>query len=201
MAVATMTYSKYLELVSDLVLEHAAQCFPLNHPPGSVLRIAALEDTIYRDKRDKVNAWDKFYLPKIVKMQVLGILEGVSCSSDELVLMTCEDRKLYAYDGEELHVVALGLDQLERKRIEYPSDVTYYNGSNCCCPSTREGSKVASKQSGVHHSTGRTIIHERKTFKTAANPVRSSHQGTQGLCLRLYRPRGSKVKGHDRTVR
>ena len=40
---------------------------------------------------------------------------------------------------------------------------------NCFCPSVRKGYKGIPKQSGVHHSTVRKIIHKWKTFKTVAN--------------------------------
>ncbi|AWP04897.1 Hypothetical protein SMAX5B_016246 [Scophthalmus maximus] len=50
-------------------------------------------------------------------MQVFGVVEGTSCPYGQLVLMTCEDKRLYSYDGEELHVVALSLDQLRDMEI------------------------------------------------------------------------------------
>ncbi|KAA8586156.1 hypothetical protein FQN60_007725, partial [Etheostoma spectabile] len=63
-------------------------------------------------------------------MQVLGVVEGTSCPCEQLVLMTCEDRRVYAYDGEgeELHLVASSLDQLRLEGIEYPASKTYYDG-------------------------------------------------------------------------
>lgn len=100
----------------------------MKNPAGAMLRIAGLEDTMYRGKHDEVNGWGKFYLPKIVNMQVIGVVEGTSCPCDELVLMTCEDKKLYAYDGEELHLVASSFQQLRDKDIEYPASKSYYNG-------------------------------------------------------------------------
>ncbi|GAA6231827.1 uncharacterized protein LOC108900372 [Lates japonicus] len=39
-----------------------------------------------------------------------------------------EDKKMYAYDGEELHVVASSLEHLDDKGIEYPASKSYYNG-------------------------------------------------------------------------
>jgi len=39
---------------------------------------------------------------------------------------------------------------------------------NCFCPSVRKGYKGIPKQSGVHHSTVRKIIHKWQTFKTVA---------------------------------
>lgn len=100
----------------------------LNQPPGAILIIGDLSDTIYSEKAEEVNGWGKFYLPHIVKMQVLGVVEGTSCHCEELVLMTCEDKKVYAYDGEELHEVASNLHELCVEGIEYPASKTYYNG-------------------------------------------------------------------------
>lgn len=119
---------KYLEWVSDFVSKQKHKCLNLKSPAGAILRIAGLEDTIYRGKHDEVNGWGKFYLPEIVNMKVIGVLEGTSCPCEQLVLMTCENKKLYAYDGEELHLVASGFEQLCDKEIEYPASKSYYNG-------------------------------------------------------------------------
>jgi len=74
-----------------------------------------------------------------------------------------------------------------------------------------KGYKAISKQSGVHHSTERTIIHKWKTFKTAANVPWSSPKGQtvqcseilqkiQELHVRFYRPEvASKPKDHPST--
>uniref|UniRef100_A0A3Q2G573 US22 family protein n=1 Tax=Cyprinodon variegatus TaxID=28743 RepID=A0A3Q2G573_CYPVA len=118
----------YLRKLLKFVDDNRDQCFTLKNPPGSILRIARLEDTIYRDQPDVVDDWGMFYLPWEVKMQVIGVVEGISCPSDELVLMTCEDGKLYGYNGEELHLVAQKLEQLRQGKIEYPSTESYYNG-------------------------------------------------------------------------
>ncbi|XP_029976261.1 uncharacterized protein LOC115409292 isoform X2 [Salarias fasciatus] len=100
---------------------------PLMSPAGATLTIGGVEDTIYRDKPGEVNGWGKFYLEDEVNMQVIGVVEGTYCPYD-LVLMTCEDKKIYAYDGEELHLVAPGLKQLRDEGIEYPASKSYYNG-------------------------------------------------------------------------
>lgn len=114
--------------MSDFVSKHRDESLNLENPAGATLRIAGLDDTIYHDAHAKVNGWGKFYLPGPVHMQVIGVVEGSSCSCDELVLMTCEDKKVYAYDGEELHVVASSVKQLYDKKIEYPSSKSFYKG-------------------------------------------------------------------------
>uniref|UniRef100_A0A665TTC3 Uncharacterized protein n=1 Tax=Echeneis naucrates TaxID=173247 RepID=A0A665TTC3_ECHNA len=115
-------------LVSQFVITNKNKKIKLKNPAGAILRVAGLEDTIYRGKNEEVNGWGKFYLPEIVNMQVLGVVEGTSCTCDQLVLMTCEDKNLYAYDGEKLHLVASSLQQLDEKKIDYPASKTYYNG-------------------------------------------------------------------------
>ncbi|XP_018556884.1 uncharacterized protein LOC108900372 [Lates calcarifer] len=120
--------TEYLKQVSQFVSRCRHQLVKLKKPVGATLTIAQLEDTIYRDEDDEVNGWGKFYLPKIVNMQVVGVVDGIPCPCKQLVLMTCEDKKMYAYDGEELHVVASSLNCLDDKGIEYPSSKSYYNG-------------------------------------------------------------------------
>ncbi|KAM7372913.1 hypothetical protein PAMP_007804 [Pampus punctatissimus] len=118
----------YLAWVSDIVSTFSHKRLTLKNPAGATLRIGGLEDTIYRDADNKVNGWSNFYLPETVHMQVVGVVEGTSCPCDQLVVMTCEDKKIYAYDGEELHVVASSLEQLCEEGIEYPASKSYYKG-------------------------------------------------------------------------
>ncbi|TDH04390.1 hypothetical protein EPR50_G00151420 [Perca flavescens] len=122
--------AEYLTWVSGLVSENRHNRVPLKIPAGATWTIGTLEDTIYLGEDDEVNGWSKCYLPKPVHMQVLGVVEGTSCPCEQLVLMTCEDRRVYAYDGEgeELHLVASSLDQLRHAEIEYPASKTYYDG-------------------------------------------------------------------------
>ncbi|KAL6100118.1 uncharacterized protein ACO6RY_01788 [Pungitius sinensis] len=112
----------------NYVLDHRDEKVILKNPAGAILTIGDLNDTIYRGKENVLNGWNKFYLPDIVSMQVFGLVKGTSCPEDHLVLMTCEDQKVYAYDGEELHLVASSLKQLFDEGIQYPADKSYYNG-------------------------------------------------------------------------
>ncbi|XP_039676733.1 uncharacterized protein LOC120571727 isoform X1 [Perca fluviatilis] len=124
------TGAEYLKWVSGLVSENRHNRVPLKNPAGATWTIGNLEDTIYLGEDDEVTGWSKFYLPEPVNMQVIGVVEGTSCPCEQLVLMTCEDRRVYAYDGEgeELHLVASSLDQLRDAEIEYPASKTYYDG-------------------------------------------------------------------------
>ncbi|KAI4818322.1 hypothetical protein KUCAC02_011666 [Chaenocephalus aceratus] len=119
----------YLKGVLDCVSkENRHKIFELKKTAGATLKIGPLEDTIYSEEPKVVNGWGKFYLPEIVRMQVVGVVEGTSCPWDQLVLMICEDEKLFAYDGEELHLVASSPKQLDEEGISYPGSKTYYEG-------------------------------------------------------------------------
>ncbi|XP_033980955.1 uncharacterized protein LOC117478147 [Trematomus bernacchii] len=118
----------FLKEVLDCVSKERHEIFELKKPAGAKLKIGPLEDTIYRGKPDVVDEWGEFYLPEIVSMQVVGVVEGTSCPWDQLVLMICEDGKLFAYDGEELHLVASNMKQVDEKGIRYPGSKRYYKG-------------------------------------------------------------------------
>ncbi|KAK2830130.1 hypothetical protein Q5P01_018061 [Channa striata] len=119
---------EYLTWVSNYVSNNINKSFTLKNPAGAQIRIAGLDDTIYKEDADEVNGWGKFYLPETVNMQVFGVVEGVSCPCDQLVLMTCEDRKVYAYDDDQLHLVASSLKDLHDNGLKYPGKKTYYKG-------------------------------------------------------------------------
>lgn len=102
--------------------------FSLLSPEGSKLTIGPVEDTEYKDRPAVVNGWAKFYLPTTVTMQVIGYVTGTPYPCDQLVLMTCEDQKVYGYDGDELHLVANCLDQISKEGIAYPAFQSYYHG-------------------------------------------------------------------------
>ncbi|CAI5690142.1 unnamed protein product [Oreochromis niloticus] len=114
--------------VSQIVSANKGECFPLKKPAGVTLRKAGLEDTVYKDNFLVVNGWGKFYLPKVVTMQVITVVEGISFPCEQLVLMTCEDQQVYAYDEEELHLVASSMKQLRDEGMEYPGSTVYYRG-------------------------------------------------------------------------
>uniref|UniRef100_A0A3Q2V709 Uncharacterized protein n=1 Tax=Haplochromis burtoni TaxID=8153 RepID=A0A3Q2V709_HAPBU len=114
--------------VSQIVSANKGERFPLKKPAGATLREARLEDTVYKDNFLVVNGWGKFYLPKVVTMQVIGVVEGISFPCEQLVLMTCEDQRVYAYDEEELHLVASSMKQLGDEGMEYPGSTVYYRG-------------------------------------------------------------------------
>uniref|UniRef100_A0A3Q4BZE0 Uncharacterized protein n=1 Tax=Mola mola TaxID=94237 RepID=A0A3Q4BZE0_MOLML len=120
--------SHYLMWVTDLVSRYKGRISTLKHPAGATWTIGDLDDTIYKDTYRTVNGWGKFYLRDSVNMKVVGVAHGTAYPCDQLVLMTCEDQKLYAYDGEELHEVASSLEELCMEGISYPASRSYYHG-------------------------------------------------------------------------
>lgn len=129
----------------------------LKKPRGAKWKLGGVDDTIYKGKDKVINGWGKFYLPKAVKMTVIGVIDGTSCPYEQLVLMICEDGALYAYDGEELHAVALNLDQLFAEGIEYPAAKIYYKGeafSNMTVEQWKEVKKgaVGKRLDEEHHN-------------------------------------------------
>ncbi|XP_055368938.1 uncharacterized protein LOC114865921 isoform X2 [Betta splendens] len=117
----------YLLKVEQLVSQLRGKLFVDRSGSGVDLRIAGIDDTVYSEDTEVVDSWGKFYLPQEVKMCVFAVVEGPS-STTALVLMTCEDRKMYGYDGEDLHEVASDLKELCFKGLEYPASKSYYHG-------------------------------------------------------------------------
>uniref|UniRef100_UPI003AB04CC0 uncharacterized protein n=1 Tax=Centroberyx gerrardi TaxID=166262 RepID=UPI003AB04CC0 len=118
----------YLRQVSDAVSKHRRMNVPLKKPFGSKWTIGQLADTFYKGNDAIVEEWGNFYLPNIVNMVVVGAVENSSCQCGQFVLMTCEDKNVYAYDGEELHVVASSLKELEKLGFEYPGSESFWRG-------------------------------------------------------------------------
>ncbi|XP_047239854.1 uncharacterized protein LOC124879368 [Girardinichthys multiradiatus] len=115
--------AEYLTLIS-----YRGQNVSLCSPVQAILTIAPVEDTEYRDRHAEVKGWGKFYLRIPVEMQVIGYVKGTPYPCDQLVLMTCEDKKVYGYDGDELHLVASDLNQMFGEGIAYPALKSYYHG-------------------------------------------------------------------------
>lgn len=104
------------------------QRIPLKKPAGAKLRIADVGDSVYRGDEDQVYAWDNYFLPQTVHMQVFAVVEGVSCLAEQLILMTCEDKQVYVHDDEGLHLVALTLEELLKEGLKCPAYKNYYDG-------------------------------------------------------------------------
>ncbi|XP_062394008.1 uncharacterized protein LOC134082353 isoform X2 [Sardina pilchardus] len=96
------------------------------------LRRGTFEDTIYGDDKSMLEDWEECYLPEHMRMLVLGEVHHNSWDSEDtdLVLMKCEDGKIYAYDDEHLHLVAKCLESLFSEGITFPSTTVYYYGQS-----------------------------------------------------------------------
>ncbi|XP_028441889.1 uncharacterized protein LOC114560597 isoform X2 [Perca flavescens] len=156
----------YLEWVSGFVSTNSPQTFILKNPAGARLKIGGLEDTIYKGNDEELNRWGNFYLPKIVNMKVVGVVEETSCPYDHLVLMTCEDRKVYAFDGEEeeLHMVAESLEKLGEEGLTFPSSQSYYKGEAFKDMTKEDWDKVRNSEEGKKlDEEHRKLVEEKKS--------------------------------------
>ncbi|MED6265375.1 hypothetical protein CHARACLAT_024824 [Characodon lateralis] len=145
-----------VNMTSESLSECRGYNFSLLSPVQAILTIGPVEDTEYRDRHAEVNGWGKFYLPATVKMQVIGYVKGTPYPCDQLVLMTCEDKKVYGYDGDELHLVASSLNQMLAKGIAYPALKSYYHGEAFKDMTKEDWEKVkqgpvGKKLDGEHH--------------------------------------------------
>lgn len=102
--------------------------YKLNSPVGATWSVGDLNDTIYKDDDDMVYEWENFYLKDEVSMKVLGVVEGASLPGEQLVLMTCQDRKMYIYGERELFLVAPSLEHLCKRGINNPPSATFDHG-------------------------------------------------------------------------
>ncbi|XP_023815650.1 uncharacterized protein LOC101164904 isoform X2 [Oryzias latipes] len=121
-----ITGPKYRDWVSNTICNKRNKTFQLNSPDGATLTVGVLDDT--KCNAADLNAWGKFFLPTTVQMQVVGYVEGSPYPCDQLVLMTCEDKKFYGYDGDELHLVAPSLEHLCQVGVDYPASRSFYRG-------------------------------------------------------------------------
>ncbi|KAJ7991692.1 hypothetical protein DPEC_G00286520 [Dallia pectoralis] len=92
--------------------------------------IGGQDDTIYKGNKDQAEDWENAYLPNSVELEVLGVVENLPFPTEcgELVIMLCEDHQLYAYDGEDMHLVAKSLMDLFDSELQYPGIKSYYYG-------------------------------------------------------------------------
>ncbi|KAM4550268.1 uncharacterized protein V3H82_019418 isoform 2-T2 [Fundulus diaphanus] len=178
---------EFLAWVSENISTYRYKRFSLESPVGAMLTIAPLEDTEYSDRPAVVNAWGKFYLPITVTMQVIGYVTGTSYPCDQLVLMTCEDQKVYGYDGDELHLLASSPKQLSEEGIACPPSKSYYHGEALKDMTSEDWEKV--KQSPV----GKRLDEEHHNLV-------ASHKSTLLKNLRLSRKKQSLHQQYGRCL-
>ncbi|QCQ67852.1 US22 protein [European chub iridovirus] len=123
-------------------------------------QICTYMDVIYDDDDLTLRGWNKFYLDgNATNMRVIGIAkrlikkvwmhENISLNNDDAVLMVCcNDRKVYMYDGKALHMIASSLRQLHYKGIEYPSTKSYSFGYPLRNATEKNWDKLCAKHNG-----------------------------------------------------
>ncbi|KAM9738229.1 uncharacterized protein ACNS7B_013647 isoform 2-T3 [Menidia menidia] len=119
---------EYLEWVSNIVSQLRKETFTLPRPAGATLTVGPVEDSVYGDDPGTLNGCGKFFLPSPVKMQAVGFVVGTPFPCEQLLVMTGEDKAVYAFDGDELHLVASSLNELCSQGIIYPASKSYYRG-------------------------------------------------------------------------
>lgn len=115
-------------MVSDFVSKNKGKIYKLNRPAGATWTVGGLDGTIYKGDDEMVYEWGSYYLKEEVSMEVLGVVKGTSLPAEQLVLMTCEDRKMYIYGENELFLVAPSLQHLCERGINDNKPVTYDYG-------------------------------------------------------------------------
>ncbi|XP_058861813.1 uncharacterized protein LOC117415485 [Acipenser ruthenus] len=129
----------YLDHVSEQVDKYRGQTVSLEKPAGYPMRIGGLDDTIYAEMEDELEAWEDFYLPERVEMRVVGAIDMFPSLAVglQLIILAGKDGNIYAYENEVLHQVADSLQDLLQKGIEFPG-TKVYNYGECFAPMTEE---------------------------------------------------------------
>ncbi|XP_062846982.1 uncharacterized protein LOC134309263 [Trichomycterus rosablanca] len=129
--------SKYFEKIGVVVKKHRDSQIELNTKTAAKqekyrFRVGSFEDTSFKQYPDMLGEWEQFYLPDEMKMKVFGVLEDFPCDSsdDKLVLMVCEDGKVFGYEEEMLHVVADNLNELFESGFQFPGTKQFYRGQS-----------------------------------------------------------------------
>ncbi|KAG9262093.1 hypothetical protein AMEX_G23805, partial [Astyanax mexicanus] len=126
---ANSSVQSYLTKLESVVSKHSGEKI---HLKKYKFRVGSLEDTSYKNNTDILQEWEQFYLEQQKKMAVIGVLENFPCGEDsaELVLMVCEDKRVFAYEDEHLHLVASSLKELFESGVQFLSSEYYYRGQS-----------------------------------------------------------------------
>ncbi|KAG6936837.1 hypothetical protein G0U57_011120, partial [Chelydra serpentina] len=102
-----------LDLVSSYVKKHKGQIMSFKVQQNFQLRICGLDETFYAGQSDVLEDWEMLYLPKPVKMEVLGTVDDVPClaTGQQLVILVADNGSVYAYEEELLHRVGKTLEE------------------------------------------------------------------------------------------
>lgn len=119
-----------LSEVADFVKQNCTSSIPLEKPKNTCLRICGQDGTVYAGNEEELEAWKDFYLPERMEMEVIGAIDYFPCEAFglQLVLLFCEDGKIYAYEDEVLHLVAMNLEDLLLSGMVFPGIETFKHG-------------------------------------------------------------------------
>ncbi|MCJ8750265.1 hypothetical protein PDJAM_G00260550 [Pangasius djambal] len=122
----------YLSKIREVVLNHRQSQIAIKNLEKCNFRVGTLDDTSYKDEPDILEEWEQYYLRENMKMEVIGVFEEFPCNSlyAELVLMVCEDGKVFAYEDEQMHLVAKSLKKLFDYGLQFPGIEQYYRGQS-----------------------------------------------------------------------
>uniref|UniRef100_A0A672JVI5 Uncharacterized protein n=1 Tax=Sinocyclocheilus grahami TaxID=75366 RepID=A0A672JVI5_SINGR len=116
--------------VADFVKRNRDSTIPLVKPRGATLRICGQHGTVYEGDEEQLEAWKDYYLPERMEMEVIGAIDDFPCDAFglQLVLLLGEDGRVFAYEDELLHLVALNLRDLFQHGMVFPGKETFKLG-------------------------------------------------------------------------
>lgn len=116
--------------MASVVKDNTGTLIPLINPKGYSVRVCGQDDTVYSGNEDQLEAWKDFYLPERMEMVVIGAVDDFPCDAFglQLVLLLCEDGKVYAYEDEVLHLVARNVKELLDNGLTFPGLESYKQG-------------------------------------------------------------------------
>ncbi|KAK3525081.1 hypothetical protein QTP86_014470 [Hemibagrus guttatus] len=136
---------KYLQKIREVASKHRQSKIKLKKMEKYSFKVGSLAETSYKDEPEMLEEWEQFYLPDHMYMEVVGVLEKFPCNSpnDELVLMVCEDGKVYAYEGNRLYLISNTLKDLFERGFHFPGGIKeYYRGQSFEDVTDKEWDKV-----------------------------------------------------------
>ncbi|XP_053474026.1 GTPase IMAP family member 7-like isoform X2 [Ictalurus furcatus] len=117
----------YLQKIRKVASDNRGTEIKLKKVEEYSFKVGTLEETSYKDEPDMIDEWEQFYLPEHMFMEVIGVLEEFT-DDDDLVLMVCEDEKVFAFEDETLHLVSNNLEELFKNGLQFPGTERYYRG-------------------------------------------------------------------------
>uniref|UniRef100_A0A672JZQ4 Uncharacterized protein n=1 Tax=Sinocyclocheilus grahami TaxID=75366 RepID=A0A672JZQ4_SINGR len=116
--------------VADFIKRNRDSTIPLVKPRGATLRICGQHGTVYEGDEEQLEAWKDYYLPERMEMEVIGAIDDFPCDAFglQLVLLLGEDGRVFAYEDELLHLVALNLRDLFQHGMVFPGKETFKLG-------------------------------------------------------------------------